>query len=558
MRLIASLAALVVPTLAALAFWWWQGRPLAIVDLPGGRLQCLSYTPFEGDQSPLDKDYRVSAERIRRDMAALKPYTDCLRTYSSIGTQAQVVPIAREHGMTVMAGAWISGDAETDAEEIDGVLRLAAAYPDTVSTVIVGNEVLLRREMPGDALADLIRSVKARTSKPVTYADIYEFWRRNPQVAASVDHLMLHVLPYWDDPRPVSIDRVQDHVRGIVARAQATFPGKTIVIGEIGWPSAGRTRGGAAPGRVNQARFVREFAAGAAKLGLRYNLIEAIDQPWKKGAEGTVGGFWGVLDRSREAKFPMTGPVSEWPRWPLALVFATVLSVATVLAGCRGRQRCSIRQMLALAFLGQVLGATLVFQADLVATSSRGWLGWLGGAAMAATSIAAAATAVPLIRRDGGVWATVRPATQNALLAWLRRPRLAALSPPLSLAALQAAVLVPAAIAAIALAFDPRHRDLPTPFYLIPALAFGARWLAARNAGTPAPDRREEAWLAFVLVAGGLFSLDGWQNVEAMVWTLVACALALPWLGASALEVRRLVAIVAAPRQSDERDGGRG
>src|SRR3546814_5222739 len=54
------------------------------------------------------------------------------------------------------------------------------------------------------------------------------------------------------------------------------------MIGETGWPSAGRMRDGALPSRVNAATFLRGFTEMATRRGLAYNLIEAFDQPWKR------------------------------------------------------------------------------------------------------------------------------------------------------------------------------------------------------------------------------------------------------------------------------------
>jgi hypothetical protein len=60
-------AGLCVATLAAIALtWWWLGRP---VELPAvasdpGRIQCLSYAPFRGDDSPLDETTEVAGYEI--------------------------------------------------------------------------------------------------------------------------------------------------------------------------------------------------------------------------------------------------------------------------------------------------------------------------------------------------------------------------------------------------------------------------------------------------------------------------------------------------------------
>jgi len=140
------------------------------------------------------------------------------------------------------------------------VIRLANAYPDTVKAIIVGNEVLLRGEQTPEALAAMLARVKQATGKPVTYADVWEFWLKAPQLANAVDFVTIHILPYWEDqPQPVEAGLA--HLEAIVDKVRAAFPAKPILIGETGWPSEGRERENAVPSLVNQARYLREFMA---------------------------------------------------------------------------------------------------------------------------------------------------------------------------------------------------------------------------------------------------------------------------------------------------------
>jgi glucan 1,3-beta-glucosidase len=60
-----------------------------------------------------------------------------------------------------------------------------------------------------------------------------------------------------------------------------------------------RARAARGASLVNQARFIREFVSGAEAIGVPYNIIEAVDQAWKRDPEGTVGGYWGILDGDR-------------------------------------------------------------------------------------------------------------------------------------------------------------------------------------------------------------------------------------------------------------------
>src|SRR4029078_6838624 len=106
-----------------------------------------------------------------------------------------------------------------------------------------------------------------------------------------------------------------------------SFPGKEILIGETGWPSEGRMREGALPSRTNQARVVSEILGLAKQENFRVNLIEAYDQPWKRQLEGTVGGYWGLLDSvQRAVKYPPGQAISNYPSWNLQMGCGMALS----------------------------------------------------------------------------------------------------------------------------------------------------------------------------------------------------------------------------------------
>ncbi len=539
-RLFALPAFLLAAGLAFL-FWSWMGRPIAMPDAPGGRLQCLSYTPYDGSSSPLSSTYTVKPGHIRADLEALHPYTECIRTYSSLPPQGEVVKVAEELGMKVYLGIWISANAKDNAKEIAAALALAKAYPKAIKALVVGNEVMLRREMTGEQLAAIIRDVKARSGLPVTYADIYEFWRRNPVLAAAVDFMAIHILPHWDDPAPVSIDEVQDHVRGIIERVQKTFPGKPMIIGEIGWPSAGRTRGAAVPSLVNEARFIREFVGRADALGVPYNIIEAIDQAWKRYPEGTVGGYWGLLDGNRALKFPLTGPVREWPHWERALTVSLVLTGIVLLWGLMPGRQIGLARWLALGVMAQVLGSTLVLQVAQTAEISLNALEYARGWLLSLLTVAA--FAMICLPRIGGVdrdRINAVPARLDVMLGWLRRPSRAGLSADVALGLVAWPTLIGGALAALLMAVDGRHRDFMIPEFWLLAALFLYHWMRSPRRLDWRDGRREEGWLALVLIVVGPFAWGGPRNIEAMTWVAVAVVLGLPWLGAAVEALTRV------------------
>ena len=532
---------------AVTALWAWLGRPIDMADAPGGRFDCLSYAPTTAEGHPLmGPDYALPPGLIERDLTALSKLTGCVRTYSSYGVQAGVLPAAAKLGMKVLLGIWIGTEDKRNRIEIAAALRVAAKHPEAVRAIVVGNEVLLRREMTGQRLAGIIQSVKARTQLPVAYADVFDFWERHPAVAEAVDLMLVHVLPYWDDPAPRSVRAAQDGVRATVAHARAVFPKARIEIGETGWPSAGRTRGAGVPSRVNQARFLREFAAQADSLGVPYNVVEAVDQPWKRAPEGTVGGFWGVLDAGRAAKFPLAGPVREWPDWFLAAGFSSALGLLFLCGLAVVRRQTGAAAVLGVGITGGVTGTCLWMLAAQIEAAAIGILGWLGGiyllllAAGGGVLLAAQLVRPPWL--EG-----LRPASLGDVLAGLRRRRL---SRDQVLGLMRWAVLLPAGVLALALAADGRHRDFLPLAFILPGLALAL--LAWRGWDRAGAGRPEDAWIALLLAIAGPLAVDAPGNLEALAWAGTCLLLALPGLPGVGGELRVLGRALAAQGQGDD------
>ena len=201
---------------------------------------------------------RIAPEQIAQDLAQLAKISDCVRTYSIENGLDQVPGLAAKVGLKVMQGIWLGSDRFKNLAQISTVIGLTKQYPDVISSVVVGNEVLLRGEMTTADLAAIIRSVKAQVTVPVTYADVWEYWLRNREIYDAVDFVTIHILPYWED-FPIRARYAASHVDAIRKQVAVAFPGKEILIGETGWPSEGRMRAGALPSRTNQARVVSEI-----------------------------------------------------------------------------------------------------------------------------------------------------------------------------------------------------------------------------------------------------------------------------------------------------------
>src|SRR3954447_14177676 len=309
----AVVAVLLFVTAAHAALWGVLQEKQQAPDFRG-ILPSVSYAPFEGTAHP-DVDNIPSVEKIRADLKKLSTMTRAIRLYSSTEGVELVPPIAAEFGLKVTIGAWIDKDTDRNDREIDAAINLARRNSN-VNGIVVGNETVFRGEQKVEDLIDLIKRVKKSVNVPVTTGEIWNIWRDNPELASSVDFVAAHVLPYWEN---FTDKQAVDQAVYLYGLLREKFPGKRIVIAEFGWPGAGYNLKNAEPGQFEQASVLRNFVARADAIGMEYNIVEAMDRPWKS-FEGSVGPYWGILNNAGEAKFSWTGPIVNPNYWKLAAI----------------------------------------------------------------------------------------------------------------------------------------------------------------------------------------------------------------------------------------------
>jgi exo-beta-1,3-glucanase (GH17 family) len=495
--------------------WYALGRPEPMPPsplAPGEKLNCLSYAPFQGEQAPFSNPLEISDAQIAADLERLSKVTSCVRTYSASNAQGRVTTLAGRYGLTVLQGIWLGRDLAQNRKEIEQALLLVRGNPGVIQALVVGNEVLLRGELSASQIKTYLEEVRTRSGLPVTYADVWEFWLKKPELASSVDFVTIHILPYWED-KPVTAAKAVQHVREIRNAQIKTFGGKEILIGEMGWPSEGRMREGALPSPANQALVLSGVAAAAKAEGWKVNFIEAFDQPWKRLLEGTVGGYWGLFDATTRApKFGWGQPVSNHPRWQLEAELGIGVALIVFVAGWLGRRDRRTRE---------VWGPDLAVAA--IALSSGLVFGWAVvnflmerpdfGDRISALGMLALALAVPM---TGAVAAARGSPFENFATAlnpplWRGSDRVSLL-----LSWLFVATVVAAVHAALGLVFDPRYQDFP-----FAALSGSVLVLAimafVRRSKQPRPGVAETA-AAFLLTGSALFILinEGIANWQAL------------------------------------------
>ncbi|WP_041362134.1 beta-1,6-glucan synthase [Methylovorus sp. MP688] len=509
--------------LVLLAAWLWsQNKPVNLTEatLPeSGKLQCVSYAPYYGkDQTPFIKGTVISRQQIDRDLELLAKRSECVRIYSVSQGLDYVPEAAARLGLKVLMGAWIGADKIENDREVALAIKLANEYPQAIRAMVIGNEVLLRKEQTAEQLKAYFDQVKAATHVPITYADVWEFWLKHKELESSVDFVTVHVLPYWeDDPQP--IERAISHATGVMQRLQASFT-KPLLIGETGWPSVGRQRNGSVPSLLNQAEYIRAFVSTAQHNGWQYNVIEAMDQPWKRELEGAVGGYWGLYTTDLEPKFPFNGPVSERHDQPAELAIwlaagAVILILFTLLADER-----RLPALIGSGLLGALAGLSAKLQWQYLIEACRNTLEWslLGGITIAGILLLIAIPTQFKRQSDSGnkliklcMWLIAIGVFTCCMLSLptLQIVNIFGLTDPFATRWL--------------FEIDGRYRDFPLPLYALPViqLAIGLTILNISRSNTWRPYKAINLLALAAMVACIAFETE---NRQAIAWLLLVLA----------------------------------
>ena len=264
-----------------------------------GGIHGLCFSPYLNGQSPGSP---ISAEQIHARMALISPHTRWVRTFSCTDGMELIPAIAHAHGLKTLVGAWLGTDRDINERELEGVIAVArAGHADLVA---VGNEVLLREDMPEDELLACIERVKdALPGVQVGYVDAYYLFELHPRIVQACDVLMANCYPFWEG---CPLEHALSYMQSMHQRTVAVAQGKPVLISETGWPDQGSAFGGAVPSAEGAVRYFVDSAAWSRSANIDLFHFSAFDEAWKVGAEGDVGAYWGLWDTHGQPKFRPT------------------------------------------------------------------------------------------------------------------------------------------------------------------------------------------------------------------------------------------------------------
>ncbi len=340
------LLSIVLSSLLQIALWYRDGDKIVTSPQFAEKLESLSYTPYKGfEKNPKSDD------EIALDMKTIAEIARKVRTYAIADAQ-RVLDNIKDSKLKVDIGLWLSPDKEANEYEIETLFELIKYHSPKISSIIVGNEVLLRADLTPEELYSYIDRVSNRTRIPVTTAEVQHVWLTNNELVKHVDFINVHILPYWEKiPIQDTLAFTQEKYEAIAK----LYPKKHITIGEFGWPSSGYNNERAEATLPNQITAITGFLEMATALHWSYNIVEAFDQPWKGVHEGSVGPYWGLFDTNKMPKFHFVKQTIVNPLWRYQMAAAVFFGILLIYFGLRN-QRVNFAHAITYSLAAQAMG----------------------------------------------------------------------------------------------------------------------------------------------------------------------------------------------------------
>ena len=259
---------------------------LLLPDKPYG----LCFGAYVDGSSP-DLGAVPDAVQVTKLLQVLRPFTNSIYVYSCStlkNSTESTASIAHKLGFNVTAGCWLSKDKVANEREIGFII--AEIRKGNVDLAVVGSEVLLRQDLTSEEMIGYIRRVKG-AGVPVTSADGYHEIILHPEVVAELDKVMVNIYPFWSGS---NIATAFDDFLTCYTQVREAYPGKEVIIGETGWPSAGNTIGQAVPTSTNSLAYLQKILDWSNSNSIKCYYFEAYDEPYKVTKEGLLGAHWGL------------------------------------------------------------------------------------------------------------------------------------------------------------------------------------------------------------------------------------------------------------------------
>ena len=208
----------------------------------------IDYTPFNA-QYPACLTNPPSQDNVTMDVAVLSQLTNAIRLYGTDCNQTEMVLHAISKlalpDMKVWLGVWLDNNSTTNNRGLSAMYQIFSQNgAGPFSGVIVGNEVLYRKDMTEEQLGNILSGVRQNLTSqkielPVATSDLGDDWTAG--LAAESDIVMSNIHPFFAG---VNASDAASWTIGFWDQFDTPLTqgtNKTNVISETGWPSGGGT-----------------------------------------------------------------------------------------------------------------------------------------------------------------------------------------------------------------------------------------------------------------------------------------------------------------------------
>ena len=307
----------------------------------------MDYTPFNA-QYPACLTNPPSQDNVTMDVAVLSQLTNAVRLYGTDCNQTQMVLHAIDKlslpDMKIWLGVWLDSNSTSSNRGLDAMYQILSQYGAShFAGVIVGNEVLYRKDMTETQLSDLLGGVRTNFTNQkidldIATSDLGDDWTE--PLTENVDQVMSNIHPFFAG---VAAETAAGWTWDFWQQFDTILTKETTkqnVISETGWPSGGGTDCGDADTCVNGSvagiqemntymdTFVCQSLANKTnyfwsvllppppkhriKLTIfDHSRFEAFDEPWKVSFNKPGKEWedkWGLMDPGRNLKPGLTIP----------------------------------------------------------------------------------------------------------------------------------------------------------------------------------------------------------------------------------------------------------
>ncbi|KAI0839360.1 glycoside hydrolase family 17 protein [Hypoxylon sp. FL0890] len=306
------------------------------LDIDSQEIQALMNNPnlhkvFPGvDYTPINVQYPdclqnpPSQNNVTRDVAVLSQLTNTIRLYGTDCNQTEMTihalkQLKLEDDIKIWLGVWQDNNDTTNERQLSRMWNILDEYgADPFKGLIIGNEILFRKQMTADELGKLLDSVRSNLTThnwnlPVATSDLGDNW--NSQLAQISDYIMGNVHPFFAG---VNAKEAASWTWSFWHNKAASFfktDNEKNVISEIGWPTQGGTDcgdasvtdcpDGSVAGIDELNTLMENWVCQALENGTNYFWFEMFDEPWKISFD-TPGeeweDHWGLMDVNRNLK----------------------------------------------------------------------------------------------------------------------------------------------------------------------------------------------------------------------------------------------------------------